>query len=83
MKGRIMAVTGGRRVRCCADTGCSVNIMPAKIAASGGLTWREPDWDKHSYKSVPNFFMVLIFILFCYIKYKFVVMLLKISKNDE
>ena len=36
MKGRIMAVTGGRRVKFCADTGCSVNIMPAKIAALGG-----------------------------------------------
>ena len=54
MKGRIMNVTGGRRVRFCADTGCSVNIMPAKIAASGGLTWREPDWDEASYKSVTN-----------------------------
>ena len=46
MKGRIMAVTGGRRVKFCADTGCSVNIMPARIAASGGLTWRELDWDE-------------------------------------
>ena len=49
-----MAVTGGRRVKFCADTGCSVNIMPAKIAASGGLTWRELDWDKSTYKSVTN-----------------------------
>ena len=54
MKGRIMAVTGGRRVKFCADTGCSVNIMPAKIAASGGLKWRELDWDESTYKSVTN-----------------------------
>ena len=31
-----------------------MNIMPAKIAVSGGLTWREQDWDEHSYKSVTN-----------------------------
>ena len=37
MKGRIMAVTGGRHVKFCAATGCSVNIMPAKIAASGQI----------------------------------------------
>ena len=37
MKGKIMNVTGGRRVRFCADTGCSINLMPAKIAASNGL----------------------------------------------
>ena len=54
MKGRIMAVTGGRRVKFCADTGSSVNILPAKIAASGGLTWRELDWDESTYKSVTN-----------------------------
>ena len=54
MRGRIMAVTGERHVKFCADTGCSVNIMPAKIAASGGLTWRELDWDESTYKSVTN-----------------------------
>ena len=32
MKGKIMARTGGIRTKFCADTGCSGNIMPAKIA---------------------------------------------------
>ena len=54
MKGRIMARTGGRRIKFCADTGCSVNIMPAKLAAAGGLKWGELDWDESTYKSVTN-----------------------------
>ena len=36
MKGKIINATGGRLVRFCADTGCSINLMPAKIAASNG-----------------------------------------------
>ena len=28
--------------------------MPAKVAASGVLTWRVPDWDESAYKSVTN-----------------------------
>ena len=54
MKGKIINATGGRCARFCADTGCSVNIMPAKMAASGGLKWRELDLDEPSYKSVTN-----------------------------
>ena len=41
MKGKIINAKGGRLVRFCADTGCSVNLMPAKIAASNGLKWRD------------------------------------------
>ena len=33
MKGKIINATSGRLVMFCADTGCSVNLMPAKIAA--------------------------------------------------
>ena len=36
------------------DTGCSVNILPAKLAAAGGLKWKELDWDESTYKSVTN-----------------------------
>ena len=54
MRGKIINAAGGRLARFCADTGCSVNIMPAKMAASGGLKWREVDPDEPSYKSVTN-----------------------------
>ena len=54
MKGKIINATGGRWARFCAGTGCSVNIMPAKMAASGGLKWRDLDLDEPSYKSVTN-----------------------------
>ena len=40
MRGKIINVAGGRLARFCADTGCSVNIMPAKMAASGRLKGR-------------------------------------------
>ena len=54
MKGKILGRTGGKRVPFCADTGCSVNILPAKLAAAGGLKWKELDWDESTYKSVTN-----------------------------
>ena len=54
MIGKMINAAGGRCARFCADTGCSVNIMPAKMAASGGLKWRELDLDEPSYKSVTN-----------------------------
>ena len=54
MKGKIMNATGGRSSRFCCDTGCSANIMPAKMAAGGGLKWRELDPDEPAYKSVTN-----------------------------
>ena len=60
MKGKIMARTSGRRTKFCADTGCSVNIMPAKLAQAGGLKWGELDWDESTYKSVTNKEMTII-----------------------
>ena len=54
MKGKIINATSGRLVRFCADTGCSVNLMPEKIAASNRLKWRESDVDEPSYKYVTN-----------------------------
>ena len=43
MKGKIMARTSGRRTKFCADIGCSVKIVPAKLAQAGGLKWDELD----------------------------------------
>ena len=54
MKGKILARTGGKRVPFCADTGCSVNILPAKLAAARGLKWMDLDRDESTYKSVTN-----------------------------
>ena len=45
-KGKIINATGGRWARFCCDTGSSVNLMPAKMAAAGGLKWRPIDEDE-------------------------------------
>ena len=68
MKGKIMARTSGRRTKFCADTGCSVNIMPAKLAQAGGLKWGELDWDESTYKSVTNEDLTIIGQTKAYIK---------------
>ena len=54
MFGKILAKTGSRRVPFCADTGCSVNILPAKFAAAGGLKWKDLNKDESTYRSVTN-----------------------------
>ena len=54
IKGKIMNTTGGRWARFCCDTGSSVNLMPAKMAAAGGLKLRPIDLDEPTYKSVTN-----------------------------
>ena len=41
--GRILAKTGKRRVPFVVDTGCSVNILPARFAAISGLKWQDVD----------------------------------------
>ena len=53
-KGKIINATGGRWARFCCDTGSSVNLMPAKMAAAGGLKWRPIDQDEPTYKSMTN-----------------------------
>ena len=53
-KGKIINTTGGRWLHFCCDTGSSVNLMPAKMAAAGGLKWRPIDEDEPTYKSVTN-----------------------------
>ena len=54
MLGKILAKTGSKRVPFVADTGCSVNILPARFAAAGGLRWRELDKDESTFVSVTN-----------------------------
>ena len=54
MLGKILAKTGSKHVPFCADTGCSVNLLPARFAAAGGLRWRELDKDESTYRSVTN-----------------------------
>ena len=54
MLGKILAKTGSKCVPFVADTGCSINILPARFAAAGGLRWRELDKDESTYRSVTN-----------------------------
>ena len=54
MRGKMLNKTGGRWARFCCDTGCSTNIIPAKMAAAGGLKWRALDPNEPVYKSVTN-----------------------------
>ena len=54
MRGKMLNVTGGRWARFCCDTGCSTNIIPAKMAAAGGLKWRALDPDEPVYKSATH-----------------------------
>ena len=58
--GRILARTGNKRVPFVADTGCSVNIIPARFAAVAGLRWREVDSDESSFKSVTNHELTIV-----------------------
>ena len=51
---KILAKKGSKRVPFCTDTGCSVNILPVRFAAAGGLRWRELDKDELTYRSVTN-----------------------------
>ena len=54
MLGKILAKTGSKRIPFVADTGSSVNILPARFAAAGGLRWRELDRDESTFVSVTN-----------------------------
>ena len=50
--GRLLAKHG--KVPFVCDTGCSVNILPARFASICGLKWQEPDLDEASYTSATN-----------------------------
>ena len=54
MLGKILAKTGSKRVPFVADTSSSINILPARFAAAGGLRWRELDKDESTFVSVTN-----------------------------
>ena len=51
---KILAKTGSQLVPFVADTGCSVDILPARFAAAGGLSWRELDKEESTFLSVTN-----------------------------
>ena len=54
MLGKILAKTGAKPIPFVADIGNSVNILPARFAAAGGLRWRELDRDESTFVSVTN-----------------------------
>ena len=68
MTGKIMNRPGGRLHKFCCDTGCSTNIMPARLAAMNGLEWYDVDKDEPSYKSVTNQSLEVIGQTQCFIK---------------
>ena len=59
--GRILAKTGNRRVPFVADTGCSVNILPARwFAAISGLKWQDVDKDESTFMSATNHELTIV-----------------------
>ena len=68
MTGKIMNRPGGRLHKFCCDTGCSTNVMPARLAAMNGLEWYDVDKDEPSYKSVTNQSLEVIGQTQCFIK---------------
>ena len=52
--GRILGRSGNRRVPFVADTGCSVNILPARFAAISGLKWQDVAKDEAIFMSATN-----------------------------
>ena len=58
--GRILAKTGNKRVLFVADTGCSVNILPARFADVSGLKWRDVDSDESTFMSATNHELTIV-----------------------
>ena len=54
MLGKNLAKTGSKHVPFCVDTGCSINILTVRFAASRGLRRGELDKDKSTFLSVTN-----------------------------
>ena len=77
MGGKILNQPSGKRWKFCCDTGCSTNLMPAKMAAMSGLKWSPLDPDEPQYRSVVNEKLEIVGqdILFCQAR--------KSKKNSE
>ena len=43
-----------------ADTGCSVNILPARFADVSGLKWRDVDSDESTFMSATNHELTIV-----------------------
>ena len=52
--GRILTKNGNHKVPFVCDTGCSVNILPARFASICGLKWQEPDLNEATYTLATN-----------------------------
>ena len=68
LSGKILNQPGGRWHKFCCDTGCSTNVMPARLAALNGLDWSPVDQDEPSYRSVTNQKLDVIGQTSCFIK---------------
>ena len=68
MSGKILNQPGGRWHKFCCDTGCSTNLMPARLAALNGLKWSPVNHDEPQYRSVTNQKLDVIGQTSCFIK---------------
>ena len=68
MSGKILNQPSGRWHKFCCDTGCSTNLMPAKMAALNGLKWSPVDPDEPQYRSVTNQKLEVIGQTSCFVK---------------
>ena len=68
MQGKLLNQPGGKWMRFCCDTGCSTNLMPAKMAAMSGLRWSPLDPDEPQYRSVTNEKLEIVGQTSCFVK---------------
>ena len=68
MRGKLLNKPGGKWSRFCCDTGCSTNLMPAKMAAMSGLRWSPLDPDEPQYRSVTNEKLEIVGQTSCFVK---------------
>ena len=68
MRGKFLNQPGSKWMRFCCDTGCSSNLMPAKMAAMNGLRWSPVDPDEPQYRSVTNDKLEIVGQTYCFVK---------------
>ena len=68
MRGKLLNQPGGKWSKFCCETGCSTNLMPAKMAAMGGLRWSPLDPDEPQYRSVTNEKLEIVGQTSCFVK---------------
>ena len=68
MRGKFLNQPRAKWMKFCCDTGCSTNLMPAKMAAMNGLKYSPLDPDEPQYRSVTNQKLEIVGQTYCFIK---------------